>query len=85
MKLFLRFFIIFILVFSSGFLKSQTLNEYIKKAEDFQKSYELDKAVNIMSEAVKKYPKRLLLIHIWVFILVCRQGLQKILWKQVKR
>jgi len=58
MKLFLRFFIIFILVFSSGFLKSQTLNEYIKKAKDFQKSYELDKAVNIMSEAVKKYPKK---------------------------
>lgn len=58
MKLFLRFFIIFILVFSSGILKSQTLDEYIKKAGDFQKSYELDKAVNIMSEAVKKYPKK---------------------------
>ncbi len=58
MKLFLRFFIIFILVFSSGLLKSQTLDEYIKKAGDFQKSYELDKAVNIMSEAVKKYPKK---------------------------
>lgn len=58
MKLFLRFFIIFILIFSSGFLKSQTLDEYIKKAGDFQKSYELDKAVNIMSEAVKKYPKK---------------------------
>lgn len=58
MKSFVKCLIVFVVMvmFSSGIVLGQNLDEYIKKAKDFQESGDLDQAVKIMSEATKKYP-----------------------------
>jgi tetratricopeptide (TPR) repeat protein len=45
-----------VIVIFAGVVLSQTLDEYIKKAQDSQKSGDLSQAVKIMSEAIQKYP-----------------------------
>ena len=58
MNSFVKCVIVFVVMFMfyAGIVQSQTLDEYIKKANNFQKTGELDQAINIMSEAVKKFP-----------------------------
>ncbi len=58
MKSFVKCLIVFVvmIMFNADIVQGQTLDEYIKKANNFQKSGELDQAINMMSEAVKKYP-----------------------------
>lgn len=45
-------------MFYAGAVPGQSLDEYIKKAKECQKSGDLSRAVEIMSEAVQKYPDK---------------------------
>lgn len=56
MKSFLKGFLLFFLITSVSVVWGQTVNEYIKKANDYQNSGNIDRAIELMSEAVKKYP-----------------------------
>jgi len=57
LKYLVRYLIVFILFFGISTAKDQTTDEYIKKAGQLQKSGELDKAIEVMTEAVEKYPQ----------------------------
>lgn len=46
----------FVVFLGSGVIHSQTIDEYIKKANNLKKSGELNQAIMVMSEATKKYP-----------------------------
>jgi tetratricopeptide (TPR) repeat protein len=56
MRIFLKGILVLVLVFSyqTGF--SQTLDEYIKKAEKFNQADDLEQAATVMEEAIQKYP-----------------------------
>lgn len=56
MNSFVKCLIVLCLVLCASVTQSQTLAEYIKKAEDYQESSQLGQAIEVMSEAVKKYP-----------------------------
>jgi tetratricopeptide (TPR) repeat protein len=45
-------------MFYAGAVPGQSLDEYIKKAKDVQKSGDLSGAVKIMSEAIREYPDK---------------------------
>jgi len=45
-----------LIILSASAGQSQAIDEYIKKAEDFQKSGELGQAVEVIESAIKKYP-----------------------------
>ncbi|MBM3235914.1 DUF2271 domain-containing protein [Candidatus Poribacteria bacterium] len=45
------------IILSASIGHSQTIDEYIKKAEDYQKSGNIQQAVGIMEEAIKAYPE----------------------------
>lgn len=44
------------IILSAGIVQSQPLEEYVKKAEDYQKSGKLEQALKAMEEAVEKHP-----------------------------
>lgn len=45
------------IILSASIGYSQTLDEYIKKTEDYQKSGNLEQAAKVMEEAIEKYPE----------------------------
>ena len=57
MKISLNFLAIFILFFGLNPIKSQTVDDYIKKAGQLQKSGDIDQAIEVMSKAVEKFPQ----------------------------
>lgn len=56
MRTLINFLIIIAIIISAGISHGQTLEEYIKKAENYHKSGKLEQATISMEEAVKKYP-----------------------------
>ncbi len=58
MKPFVKCLIVFVVMvmFNAVDVQGQTVDEYIKKANNFQNSGELDQAVKTMKEATEKYP-----------------------------
>jgi len=48
--------VVMAIILGAGIAQSQTLEEYVKKAEDYQKSDKLEQAAKVMEEAVAKYP-----------------------------
>jgi tetratricopeptide (TPR) repeat protein len=56
MKTLTSFIITLTIIFSTHMSFSQTINEYIQKAESFNQSGDLEQAATIMEEAIQKYP-----------------------------
>jgi tetratricopeptide (TPR) repeat protein len=57
MKTCLIFLGVLILIFGLNTIQSQTVDEYIKKAGQLQKSGDIDQAIEVMSKAVEKFPQ----------------------------
>lgn len=56
MRIFLKCIIIFFLLISYSAIFSQTIDEYIKKAESYNQAGDLEQAAVVMEQAVQKYP-----------------------------
>ena len=57
MKSLVRCLVVSAIILSASIGYSQTPDEYIKKAEDYQKSGNLEQAAKVMEEATEKYPE----------------------------
>ena len=61
MKSFSIFMIVFAVMICPYLMQSQTAEDYVNKARDFNKKGDIDQAIKTMTEAVKKYPKNALI------------------------
>jgi tetratricopeptide (TPR) repeat protein len=57
MKIFKATLILFFMLFSSGVIYSQTLDELIQKAEQFNAAGDLEQAAKTMEQAVQRFPE----------------------------
>ncbi|HEX9971103.1 MAG TPA: DUF2271 domain-containing protein [bacterium] len=56
MRIVLNCILAFVLLFSNQISFSQTIDEYVKKAEGFNQAGDLEQAATVMEEAIQKYP-----------------------------